>query len=446
MSTSRRKPRISARTLASTALLAGLLGVASCSDVIDDISGYIEDDAANDRAIEQGESGGEFPKLSDVPEAPRPASSAEEIAQISEGLVADRDEARYTNETLRSRYAEDEPIVSESSAPQRTAEPAPEPAPQQQAVEREALEQPAELAEERRVAASESVVARSSSSLAEERRVGGTVEPASEAVLAERRLVDERRVEGSGERPATSYSDDPLAESRRVDSARPAQQAEAAPTGGLRESRVAAQRQGPAGDGVMSIGQFRDMFNERFDSSGRSPYRAGEQQQAAAQVSGDGMARDRALSPGSAHMVEAQQDAAPPPPLSMAETGGDSGRAAVSFQAASIPFADGSASLSASDRAALEKVVKLHRKFGGTVRVVGHASQRTRDMNAGNRQLINFELSLDRATAVSMELTRLGVPAEAVTVMARSDAEPVAYEYMPEGEAYNRRADVYLEY
>ncbi|MBR44982.1 MAG: flagellar motor protein MotB, partial [Rhodospirillaceae bacterium] len=117
-----------------------------------------------------------------------------------------------------------------------------------------------------------------------------------------------------------------------------------------------------------------------------------------------------------------------------------------SFQAASIPFAVGSASLNSSDRAALKQVVKLHRKFGGTVRVVGHASQRTRDMGSESHRLVNFNLSLDRATAVSMELARLGIPSEAVTVIARSDNEPLAYEYMPEGEAFNRRADIYLEY
>jgi flagellar motor protein MotB len=124
----------------------------------------------------------------------------------------------------------------------------------------------------------------------------------------------------------------------------------------------------------------------------------------------------------------------------------DSGLAAISFQATSIPFAVGSAALNSSDRAQLKKVAELHEQFGGVVRVIGHASRRTRDMEFDTHQWVNFQLSLDRATAVSVELTRLGVPAQSMLVMARSDNEPLTYEYMPKGEAENRRADIYIEY
>ena len=442
MPNSRKKLRISARHLAPALLAVGLLGVASCSEVLDDVTGYFEDDEANDRAIEQAEGEQDFPKLSDVPEAPRPASTTEDLDRLGEGLVADRDEARYTNETLRSRYADDEPIVSESTVASAAA---PEPAPQQQAIQSEEL-QPAELAEQRRVAATETTVARSASSLAEDRRVSN-IEPASEAVLRDRQTgtAEARRIAGSGERQV--YGDDgSLAESRRVASGQTVRQVEPGETGGLRETRVAAARQASAGSGVLTISEFRSMFNDRFDSSGRSPYRPGERQQAAAQVGDDVLARDRALSPGSSDMVSAQLEQPALTPPSTGRAGGATDQAAVLFQAASIPFAVGSASLNASDRGALKNVVKLHRKFGGTVHVVGHSSRRTRDMGSETHRLVNFNLSLDRATAVSMELARLGVPAEAVTVIARSDNEPLAYEYMPEGESFNRRADVYLEY
>ena len=189
------------------------------------------------------------------------------------------------------------------------------------------------------------------------------------------------------------------------------------------------------------------MFNERFDSSGRSTYNVTDRQQVAAQNSDNALVRERAEESDTADLSQAQIDS--PRPTLLARTmqeSRDNGQAAVSFQAASIPFAVGSASLNSLDRATLKEVVKLHRKFGGTVHVVGHSSQRTRDMGSESHRMVNFSLSLDRATAVSMELARLGVSAEAVTVIARSDNEPIAYEYMPEGEAYNRRADVYLEY
>ncbi|MEE8173645.1 MAG: OmpA family protein, partial [Alphaproteobacteria bacterium] len=199
---------------------------------------------------------------------------------------------------------------------------------------------------------------------------------------------------------------------------------------------------------LMTISQFRTVFNERFDSSGRSPYSQGEIQQVAALVRQDSLATDPASFPDSAEIVPAQMALLPPEPREprVARALDGSAQAAVSFQAASIPFAVGSSALNSSDRRTLKKVAKLYNKFGGIVRVIGHASRRTRDMDSDSHQWVNFQLSLDRATAVSMELARLGVPAAAVMVMARSDNEPLTYEYMPEGEADNRRADIYIEY
>ncbi|HIM45844.1 MAG TPA: hypothetical protein EYM34_06240, partial [Alphaproteobacteria bacterium] len=84
-----------------------MAGTVSCSTVWDDVGGFFEDDEANDRALSQSGEDQDFPKLSDVPDTPRTASSPEDLDRLSEGLVADRDEARYTNETLRSRYADD---------------------------------------------------------------------------------------------------------------------------------------------------------------------------------------------------------------------------------------------------------------------------------------------------------------------------------------------------
>ena len=195
----------------------------------------------------------------------------------------------------------------------------------------------------------------------------------------------------------------------------------------------------------MSINDFRSLFNERFDSSGRSPYRQGEVQPVSAQIGQDSLTMDRAVAPGSTEILRAQM--APSTAESRAVLADDSlAPPAVSFQAASIAFAVGSTALNSSDRTILKKVVKLHKKFGGIVLVIGHSSQRTRDMESDSHRMVNFQLSLDRATVVSAELTRLGVAAEAVMVMALSDNEPLTYEYMPEGEADNRRADIYIEY
>ena len=105
MPSSRSKLRVPARYLAPAALALALAGTVSCSTVWDDVGGFFEDDEANVRvrALSQSGEDQDFPKLSDVPDTPRPASSPEDLNRLSEGLVADRDEARYTTETLRRR-------------------------------------------------------------------------------------------------------------------------------------------------------------------------------------------------------------------------------------------------------------------------------------------------------------------------------------------------------
>ena len=409
-------------------------------EVLENVEGYFEDGQANQGAVlDAGENQG-FPKLSEVPNAPRPASANEDLDQLSEGLIADRDEARYTNQTLRSRYADGAPTTSENMASENSVKAQSKSTPNQKVIQRKELRS-AESAGQVHVAATKRRVARSSSSLAEERRIGN-IEPASGAVLRDQWTGSEegQRIVGLDDGTVIS-NDGRLADSQQIVSGQTVHTSKLSETARARENHNAAKRQTSSRAGVMAVSQFRAMFNERFDSSGRSPYHTDERHQVAVQVDGDAVLRGRTVSPNGSDMNQTFAG-----PLHAAQESRDNGQAMVSFQAASIPFAVGSASLNSSDRAALKEVVKLHQKFGGTVHVVGHASQRTRDMGTENHRMVNFNLSLDRATAVSMELARLGIPAEAVAVIARSDNEPFAYEYMPEGEAYNRRADVYLEY
>ena len=207
----------------------------------------------------------------------------------------------------------------------------------------------------------------------------------------------------------------------------------------LSETRTAMATE----SGVMSLSQFRALFNKRFDSSGSATYHQANVQQVSAQVRQDRPVSAPPLVSGGGGDIT-PVPVQPPEPFYAPIDGATS--ATVAFQAASIHFSVGSTAINSADRAALKQVAKLHQQFGGIVRVIGHASQRTRDMDADSHRLVNFKLSLARATAVSMELTRLGVPAEAVMVVSRSDNEPLSYEYMPAGDAENRRAEVYIEY
>jgi outer membrane protein OmpA-like peptidoglycan-associated protein len=117
-----------------------------------------------------------------------------------------------------------------------------------------------------------------------------------------------------------------------------------------------------------------------------------------------------------------------------------------SSKAAVIYFAMGSSTLSKMDSAALHKVVDLHKRRGGIIRVVGHASNRTGEVSAAQHELINFDVSFRRARAVADNLIRHGIAPDKVIVIARSDSEPAYYESMPSGEACNRRVEVFIEF
>lgn len=113
-------------------------------------------------------------------------------------------------------------------------------------------------------------------------------------------------------------------------------------------------------------------------------------------------------------------------------------------KAAVIYFAFGSARINKRGSAALHKVADYLKQSGGTLRVVGHASNKTKELSATNHELVNFNISFKRARAVADVLIRHGVAPDRIEVMAMSDSEPVYREWMPSGEAGNRRAEVFI--
>ncbi|MEC8061792.1 MAG: OmpA family protein, partial [Pseudomonadota bacterium] len=120
--------------------------------------------------------------------------------------------------------------------------------------------------------------------------------------------------------------------------------------------------------------------------------------------------------------------------------------ASAANQSVVVHFANGSSRLSANDRADVAKIAKLVREKGARVRVVGHASRRTRDMDPVRHMLVNFEMSVKRANAVAAELARRGVDRDVIRVEARGASEPLFLEVMPAGEAGNRRAEIFVDF
>jgi outer membrane protein OmpA-like peptidoglycan-associated protein len=111
-----------------------------------------------------------------------------------------------------------------------------------------------------------------------------------------------------------------------------------------------------------------------------------------------------------------------------------------------IYFQHGSAALSSDDRNVITEVAELQKARGGVIQIVGHASMRTGNVDPAAHERANYEMSLARANAVADALVRAGVRAENVQVAAAGSSEPEYYEFMPTGEAGNRRAEIYLVY
>lgn len=113
-------------------------------------------------------------------------------------------------------------------------------------------------------------------------------------------------------------------------------------------------------------------------------------------------------------------------------------------QVATIQFNNSSANLSARDRQIIATVASAQRSDDTNVLIVGHASSRTRQLVKDRHEIVNFQVSFKRANAVAQALIQSGVPSNRVTVEAVSDDQPVYSESMPNGEAGNRRTEIFF--
>lgn len=158
------------RLAPALSLAALLLSVSACDGVPDEMNParWFRDE--EDKAAAAEASSEEFPNLATVPDQPRPASSPEELEEVTEGLIADRAKAAYTDEFLRNNPGQEvdfsaatasaavpadtqeaappeeaatESIVEAAPAPEVTTEPVPA---EEASVEEEAA--PAEVIEE----------------------------------------------------------------------------------------------------------------------------------------------------------------------------------------------------------------------------------------------------------------------------------------------------------
>lgn len=110
-----------------------------------------------------------------------------------------------------------------------------------------------------------------------------------------------------------------------------------------------------------------------------------------------------------------------------------------------IKFAHGVTRLAAAARQQLRDFAPRAKQHEGIIRIVGHSSSRTGNMSYAKHLVSNFDVSVDRANAVARELIGLGVDPARLKVEAVGASMPRYHETMPNGEAENRRVEVFLQ-
>ena len=115
---------------------------------------------------------------------------------------------------------------------------------------------------------------------------------------------------------------------------------------------------------------------------------------------------------------------------------------------ASISFPHGSSKLTNKDLEKIKNIIKMfNENKGRKLIIVGHSSSRTiYDMELTKHTLVNFNMSLERATVVMNQFSTIGLENEKMEMIAMSDAEPLYPEIMPRLEAANRRAEIFIQY
>lgn len=112
--------------------------------------------------------------------------------------------------------------------------------------------------------------------------------------------------------------------------------------------------------------------------------------------------------------------------------------------AAILFFETGSSRVGQGDMNKLRQISQMQRNNGAVVKVVGHASSRTRELPLDRHMMVNLRMSQERSTNVVKALINLGVPSQNIVVEAKSDSVPLTREAMPSDEAKNRRTEIFL--
>ncbi|USG60035.1 OmpA family protein [Sneathiella marina] len=333
------------------------------------------------------EESAEYPTLSTVPSDSGAATAVAEAQEIQEGLRADRENARYTDEALRADTSLGTPL--------QTPEPKEE---VDVAVEETKIE----------------VVAPQETTTVTETVTTVTEEPTAEGAAIAATAATAATV------ASTSESSDE--ETTPVSSAENSEPAVVA----------TSQTPSPVATTIVSSQGVERVFEEQLAASS-----------ATSVVGAENSKFDNAST--------ADQSSSESSAVALQNPVEDGGRTITNYAASDgttpveiIFFQQGSNRIGRNDKQKLRKIAETQLRSGGVLKVVGHASSRTRELPLDEHMLVNLNASQRRATAVAQTFLDLGVAGDNMIVESVSDSVPLSVEAMPSEEAKNRRVEIFL--
>jgi outer membrane protein OmpA-like peptidoglycan-associated protein len=345
------------------AILAAVLGLGACNPVetFRDWTGASKNDpdpemTPNTGNLAAGEAS-EYPNLATVPPPPNRALTAVEREKLTQSLIADRTNAKYSDERLRAGFA-----AVAAPAPPPPPPPAPEPA--------------------------------------DTARAGpgaGASSPSTPAVAP---------ASSSGEAPAAPAS--PNAAGGTA----------AAPGQGFRKSGEPPEP-GPM-ESSLEVPKVRSTPNpEQVQPAPPPPYPTPAPTAVNAPSATPRLQSPPGSPPPPAALDSTAYQPPPPPPVLAPVAGSGKGGQKLPGPVAGTPvaeirFAADTTNLSEEDRKTIEKLVPLYRENPGKVRIIGYAGAGS----GAAEQLNSFRAALDRAQAVAAALTQAGIPSEKIAVEA----------------------------
>lgn len=458
-----------------------LLTVAGCSAVPDslnpvewvkDVRDLFEDDEPTARtatasrpdspALRDPGAGKPYPNLASVPEKPK-FSTADERRTVAQALIADRDNARYSDEVIR-RQTDDETapparaperVVASAGTP-RAAEPA-QPAPRSTQAAAAVAPSPREALPPVPPSALAAIVPSAGGSPA--RTVPSAQPPAPPVVAAPASIPaappappviappPARIAALSPPPPAPAVMPrPPVAASIPALAAAPPPPAVIAPAPALQSSpddtragRAAAETADNGSTPYLPQTRARPNAQPPLGRAARGPANFG------APPSDIAIVQDELRRGRSPESIADSSLALRPAAADLAALAPSAGPALLSIagrKLATINFARGGSGISSEARALLREIAAMQRIEGRTIRIVGHASAAPGGDSVA-RRISNFNVSQDRATAIAAALIELGARPEVIEIAAMADAEPLERGVAATHPA-NQRAEIFM--